>query len=516
MLGRVGIRLILLGVGLAGLVLPVLALLALDAFSLHLVQQTELRLLGQGAVVAQAYRLAWAGESQRPVGDPRPLARRDQRYAPFRGSIQSLSELAEPLPSPFPKAHSVEPAALRAGQRLQRILEDSLIFHLTGVRVVDREGTVVASSQPEVGYSLAGLNEVQRALAGEYRAVLRQRVSDEPAPPLGSLSRRGKLRVFSAQPIFDAGVVIGVVYQSRTAETSVEWLWEQRRGLLLFSAALILLALLLSVGFARTIERPLRAMSQAAKAIADGRQPESGVFLAGGPREVQLLARSLDTMNQQIQRRNRYITEFVSTVGHELKSPLTSITGASEILSEEWDQIPPAQRQRFLSNIRAAAERTTLLVTKLLTLARAENPAIVAERQDIDLLRLRDDLLEHHPDQVEVTVVGNQPRVWACRDELDCVLNNLLDNALRYRNQSKVKVLFTTLPSGHLQIEVENDGPPISPGNQARVFDRFFTTERDAGGTGLGLSIVKALAEARGGSAAVSSDDRRTRFTVVL
>lgn len=515
-LGRIGVRWILLGVGFAGLVLPVLAVLALDAFDLYLVQETERRLLGQGAVIAQAYRLAWAEESHTPLGDPRPHTRRNQRYTPYDETITTLNRLSLALPNPFPKGPAADAASLRAGQRVQRILEDSLVFHLTGVRLLDRHGVVVASSQRELGYSLADLEEVRRALAGKYQAVLRARVSDEPTPPLGSMSRRGKLRVFSAQPILNGEQVVGVVFQSRTAETSIEWLWKQRRGLVILSSTLMVVALLLSFGFARTIERPLRSMSRAAEAIAEGREPPSHLLLAGGPREVELLARSLDSMAQQIRRRNQYITDFVSTVGHELKSPLTSIVGASELLSEGWDNMPGAQRQRFLGNIEAAAARTTKLVGRLLTLARAENPAPQVQGEELDLHALRSQLLERYPNNVTVAVEGGQHTVGGHRDDLECVLANLIDNGLRYRRSAPVSVTLEVLPSGRLALSVENDGLPITLGNQSRLFQRFFTTERDNGGTGLGLSIVKAIAEARGGSVAVASDEHRTQFRVIL
>ncbi len=515
-LGRIGIRWLLLGVGFVGLALPALAMLALDAFDLYLVQETERRLLGQGAVIGQAFRLAWVEESRAPLGNPRPPNRRNERYAPYVETVETLDALSPPLPNLFPNADPADPAATRAGQRLQPVLRDSMIFHLTGVRVLDRRGTVVASTQPKLGFSLAQLGEVRRALAGEYSAVLRERVSDEPAPPLGSLSRRGKFRVFSVQPIWNGPDVIGAVFQSRTAETSTEWLWKQRRGLLFFTGALMIAALLLSFGFARTIERPLRSMSLAAKAIADGQEPAQGLLANGGPREVQLLARSLDTMAQQIQLRNRYIADFVATVGHELKSPLTSISGASELLSEEWNEIPEAQRQRFLANIRAAADRTTKLVQRLLTLARAENPEAIAAPGCVDLEQLRTGLLDRYPDQLSVTIQGEIRTARVRRDDLDCVLSNLLDNALRYRRSARVSVSLRVLPSSQLELEVANDGPPISPSNQARLFQRFFTTERDSGGTGLGLSIIKAVAEAHGGSVAVVSDDQSTRFTVVL
>jgi signal transduction histidine kinase len=100
-------------------------------------------------------------------------------------------------------------------------------------------------------------------------------------------------------------------------------------------------------------------------------------------------------------------------------------------------------------------------------------------------------------------------------EHLDSALGNLIDNALRYRRTEPVCVTLT-LGDGRLHVEVKDDGPGISPANLLRVFERFFTTERDHGGTGLGLAIVRAIAEARGGSARCDSSANGTSFRVVL
>ena len=515
-LGRIGVRWLLLGVGLSGLLLPVLAILALDAFDLYLVQETERRLQGQGAVIGQAYRLLWSEEAGVPLADPRPPGQSHRRYVPYDTAIASIDDAADPIPESLPVAQTTDAVALRAGKRVERLLVDSQLFNLSGVRILDSTGCVVATSRSEAGLCLTSLTEVAQAMRGKYHAVLRTRVSDEPPPAFGSMSRRGQMRVFTAQPVWNGGNLIGLVAQSRTAETSTELLWKQRRGLVVTGSLIILIALGLSLGFARTIERPLRIMSSGAEAIADGRTPPTDLSNTGGPRELRLLGQSLAAMTAKLRVRNQYITDFVSTVGHELKSPLTSISGAAELLIDDFDKIPQAQRQRFLQNIRAAANRTTKLAQRLLDLARAENPELVAETAKVELDRVAADLVERYPRFLSVTVEPSKAAVAIARDQLDSVLGNLLDNALRYRQLRDVQLSLGLTAENQLRIEVANDGPMISANNQERLFERFFTTERDAGGTGLGLSIVKAIAESRGGSVSVASDETGTRFSVVL
>jgi signal transduction histidine kinase len=99
--------------------------------------------------------------------------------------------------------------------------------------------------------------------------------------------------------------------------------------------------------------------------------------------------------------------------------------------------------------------------------------------------------------------------------ELDSVLGNLVDNALRYRRTEVVQVALDA-SAEQLHLTVSDDGPGISPENQTRLFERFFTTERDRGGTGLGLSIVKAIAESHGGKVEVRSSASGTEVSVLM
>jgi signal transduction histidine kinase len=322
--------------------------------------------------------------------------------------------------------------------------------------------------------------------------------------------------VFSALPVFDDGGVIGVVLQSRTSETAEEWLWRQRRDLLYWGLAVLLLGSALFVGFSRIIERPLRSMSRAAEAIAEGKPPEEPLRGISGPKEVQILAEALANMSEKLEHRSHYIQDFVATVSHELKSPLTSIRGAAELLVEQWETIPDEKRQLFLENIQAAAERTTRLAQRLLALAREENPGQHSPLERVRLDAIRRGILERYPEHVRVEVRRPDASRDLAPERLDTVLGNLLDNALRYRASKPVLLSLDVDQTERLVIEVENDGPPISAANQERLFQRFFTTERDRGGTGLGLAMVKAIAEASGGSVDVQSNSQRTRFQVLL
>ncbi|MEO1175527.1 MAG: histidine kinase dimerization/phospho-acceptor domain-containing protein, partial [Myxococcota bacterium] len=164
---------------------------------------------------------------------------------------------------------------------------------------------------------------------------------------MSEVRRRGDVRIFTALPVFDNGEVIGVVRISRTSLDALTSLWLNRRGLIAVAGITGTLLLGISLLSARAIASPLQRLTRRAKAIADGNRssPEN---LGWAPQEVQELAEAFDTMTQRLQERARYISEFASNVSHELKTPLTGIRGATELLREKWESMGADQRERFL------------------------------------------------------------------------------------------------------------------------------------------------------------------------
>jgi signal transduction histidine kinase len=483
----VRIRFLLLGVSAAVFVLPALSLLGLRTYTGYLVRRTEEQLLGQGVLIAEAFRDAWRrqeGRAPAPAGRG-PIA--TSRSAP---AVPLLAEL-EPL--------------LRRAQ----------VVNLSAVRVLEPGGCVVATTRGDDGRCLGALPEVSGARNGRYSAVLRARVSDEPPPPLESLSRRGDQRLFIALPIVDEGKVIGVVRLSRTAESGLEWTWKNRLPLLGGVALVVAAALLLSLVCAGLIARPLERMAAAAGSVSAGGATWPEGVARGAPRELAVLGDALAAMTARLAARAQYVADFAANVSHELKTPLTSIRGAAELLHEQWAGMEESQRQRFLANIQADAERTEALVGGLLRLARIENRTDSPATATILLGDVKRALLQRYPEHVDVTVDDANAAVFIAPEHLDSVLGNLIDNALRYRRERPVRVALA-LRDARLQVDVADDGPGISAASVPRVFERFFTTERDRGGTGLGLAIVQAIAEARGGSARCESSPAGTRFVVVL
>jgi two-component system sensor histidine kinase ChvG len=313
--------------------------------------------------------------------------------------------------------------------------------------------------------------------------------------------------------VWNDGEIIGAVLLSRTAESGLEWLFKRRQGIFYGGLLVLVLTVLTSVAFSWFITRPLSKMARLLRSgESSGRLSE-----VSAPLEIHALAVALDEKARKLESKNRYIAEFAANVSHELKTPLTSIRGAVELLQDSRD-MPAQQRARFLANIEAATERTERLVTRLLYLARLESPQAERESDLAEITSYLQGLKARFGDDIEIHTFDERgdeaPAIAIGEASLEAVFGNLIENSLRYKRRKPILVEVTLLASREssprLYVQVTDDGPGISEQNQRRLFERFFTTERDRGGTGLGLSIVQATAERRGGRATIESGPEGT------
>jgi signal transduction histidine kinase len=507
------IRQLLLAVNAFVLLVPLLAMVALRIYDTHLVQQTEQQLIAQSILIAEAWRDRLLEEEQLPwlAGSTLPPGTTD-RYAPIHPRLDLRDGVAPPEP---PITRTVPPVgeAFRAGARLKPLLDRAQLVNLSGVRILDAEGCTVAwtGDAALLGACIDGAPEVREALQGRYASVVRHRAPWDEAP-LGGAMRRGNLRVYTATPVFADGEVVGVVRMARTSMTPTEALWLHRRKLLLGLGGCVALTALLSLFLSRTISRPMQEITAAAQAAAHGEPPPPVPEGRIVPAEVRTMREALDRMTRQLTDRAHTIAEFAATASHELKTPLTGIRGAAELLRED-DAMPPAQRRRFLDNIEADVGRMQRLTDRLLHLARIQSAPETAEAIDVRAFLSR--LAQRYDGAVQADLEGAPPSITMNPDHLESAVRNLLDNAVRH-GAGKPVALRARAHDGRLRLEIADQGPGISERNRERLFTRFFTTERDRGGTGLGLAIVKAVADTRGGSVDCATGPGGTTFTLVV
>lgn len=520
MVRALSIRALLLGAHAFVWILPLIALLVLRVYDVYLLRQTEHQLIAESVVIGEVYREAWLRQQGRTNDDHQPRAPSEasgatsRSYHPIAAQVDFDTPVLGRQTLTLLKAVRHEAAALSAGAHLAPLLERAQTFNLSAIRVLDGQGCVVATTGSELGLCMGVLPEVKGALAGKYASVLRERISDEPAPPFGDIRRRGTVRVFTALPVISDGKVIGVVRASRTGLDALSSLWANRRGLLWTACLGMALMVVVSIAFSTAIARPLSRLTRAARAVAQGAPAQTLADHAAAPREIAVLREVLFKMALKLEGRAAYVERFASQVSHELKTPITAIRGAAELLAQGIEDMPEADRARFIDNIVEDAHRMERLVGRLLELARLENaPADQAE--PLDLAEAARKLLARHGERVVLEVEATLPSLRISAELFASVLSNLVDNGLRHGAPHAVRVTLRA-EGERVRIDVHDRGPGVSEANRRRLFERFFTTERDHGGTGLGLTIVKVIAEARGGSVSAQFDDEGTTFSVLL
>jgi len=385
---------------------------------------------------------------------------------------------------------------------------------LAGFRITDTSGVVVASSGGAKGENISGDPEVATALAGATGTAVkaRERTMAPTRSSLAGPSRHADVRVFVAVPVLHEGGVVGALVLSRTPREEIQAFYQMAPRLSVGVPLALLGTVGLAIGAGRILSRSLRALADASHGIAAGSdaallalEPASRSHVA----EARALAAAMGTMSARLRRRLRYISEFAGNVSHEFKTPVASLRGTVELLRDD-DEMPPAQRDRFLDNAEADLDRLSRLVGGLLRLARAEEGGA---RWVVALDALVAEVVGRHPG---VVADGHAARADINREQVESAVSNLVENALRHGGDAATVRVTGWVEGPWTGIDIRDDGPGISSANLPRVFDRFFTTDRANGGTGLGLALVRAVAEAHGGRVEVESRPGDTRFRLVL
>jgi two-component system phosphate regulon sensor histidine kinase PhoR len=274
-------------------------------------------------------------------------------------------------------------------------------------------------------------------------------------------------------------------------------------------------------------ELPARLLPLVTRALA-GEQADAELELMG--RSVRATARPLGDPGAivvlydvtRIRSLEAVRREFLSNAAHELRTPVTSISGYAETLL--GGGVDAETSQEFLTTIHRNAQRIAALVADLLVLDSLEGRAeLVGTRAPIGLAQVVGDAARTArgvtPDaRIEVDV-ASELSVLGTRDGLDHIVQNLIDNAVKYGNDTRVTVGAQRV-GRRVQLAICDRGPGIPPGHEDRVFERFYRLDsgrgRDRGGSGLGLAIVKSQLEAIGGRVWVEQADPGARFVVEL
>jgi two-component system OmpR family sensor kinase len=297
-----------------------------------------------------------------------------------------------------------------------------------------------------------------------------------------------------------------------------------------------LLSVLMALLIAGSVSSPLRRLAKAAAAIAQGDYNQTVPMQ--GPTEVQELATNFNSMAEQVRASQQSQRDLLANVSHDLNTPLTSIQGFAQAITDGAAS-DPASVRRSAGVIQDEAQRMSRMVSELLDLARIESGQIVMRRETVHLNAvLRDcmDKLTLRAQQTGVTlntqVPDNLPVVLGDGDRLAQVFTNLLDNALKHTPEGGKVTLAAralsgssivrrgkTWPAG-VEVSVADTGSGIPPEDLSRIFERFYQVDKSrqrSSGLGLGLAIVKQIVESHHGAIhAESVVGLGSRFVVTL
>jgi signal transduction histidine kinase len=217
--------------------------------------------------------------------------------------------------------------------------------------------------------------------------------------------------------------------------------------------------------------------------------------------------------------------EIVSTVSHELRSPLTSVKGYTSLLLNRWGRLRDDQKQMMLEQVNHDADRVTRLVTELLDISRLETGRLILRPQLVDLARLAATVVEkvklEYPElDARLSFSDNFPKVYADPDKIEQVLTNLVENACKYASLKGLSVIGEASAGDEVSVTVSDKGEGIPDADLHKVFNKFYRrSEGRPTGSGLGLWISRGLVEAHNGRLIAESNPGQGtsfRFTLPL
>ncbi len=289
-------------------------------------------------------------------------------------------------------------------------------------------------------------------------------------------------------------------------------------------AALVIFLLAAAALFfiTRQMTRPISGMAGAAESMSRGdftaRAPEEG------SREIQALSRSFNNMAGQLADLEQSRRDFVANVSHELRSPITSIQGFAQGMLD--GTIPPESHGEYLQVVVDETHRLSKLIQNLLNLSRMESEETSLAYSDFDINELARRVLISRMTQIEEKELNIEARmdedpcpVHADADQIQQVIINLLDNAIKFTPRGGSVTLHTRREGETVYLRVKDNGTGILPEDAPHLFDRFYKADKAhtvGQGTGLGLAICKRIMEKHSQSIRLVSGEGGAEFEITL
>lgn len=359
------------------------------------------------------------------------------------------------------------------------------------VYITDVHGIVIYDSEDEaVGQDYSKWNDVYLTLHGRYGVRSTQ---EEPGD-----SRSNVMHV--AAPVYDQKKLVGVLTVAKPTLSVQPFIDRSRQHVERAGWWLMGGALAIGLMFTWWLTRSVGLLRRYARDVSQGKKAQLPALGSG---ELDELGRALAEMREKLDGRE-YVENYVHHLAHEMKSPLTALTGAAELLDEN---LPAHERAVFTANIREQSTRLKDMLDKLLALARVEHRTALEEAVSINLRELVATVIADHAlrmQQRNITVHNLSGDACTIGEPflLRQALANLLDNAIDFSPDGGDIMFSLHTESGKHHLSVRDHGAGIPDYALPRVFERFYSLARPGTqrkSTGLGLPFVREVALLHGG-----------------
>jgi len=377
------------------------------------------------------------------------------------------------------------------GAQIFDIQKESFDFR---VYVTDANGKVVFDSEGlHVGHDFSRWNDVARTLRGEYGARTSR---DKPEDPATSW-------MYVTAPVLWQGERIGVLSFGKHNVTLNPYIERMTGRIRSSGLVMLMISTIVGVFLSAWLVRSINRLIAYARDVSAGRKASPPT---DGGSQFSELAHALAAMRERLEGK-QYVERYVQNLAHEMKSPLTAIVSASELLEGE---MPETERQRFTTLIQEQANRLYLVIERMLQLARVEQLQRLEDHQALDLAGLVGQAVEAHRVALQKRNLSVKLEVVSgasCHGDaflLQQAIGNLLDNAIDFSPAgSAIDIRLEKTPDSFcLKIRDHGEGAPEYA--LPHIFDRFYSLPRPATerkSTGLGLPFVREVAHLHGGEA---------------
>lgn len=373
------------------------------------------------------------------------------------------------------------------------------------VYVTNKQGIVIYDSDHglAVGEDYSTWRDVHLTLSGQYGARATQIPGEFSTGDPGQ-----QLTIaYVAAPIYQHGEISGVVTIAKPKNNIDRFVANAKFNLMLAIMISVVIVVLLGLLLYIWVSRPLRALVQYANGVSVGARVELPDL---GNNEIGKVGAAIDNMRQALEDK-QYVERYVQSLTHELKSPLTAIHAAAELLGRD---LPPDKRTQFMQTILIEAERLNTFADQLLQLAALEKRKKIEAQAVCELHDLLQAIIAVHTVACEqrklqlVYQADAQPQVIGDCFLIRQAIDNLLRNAIAFAPaHSEIRVRVQRVEAQAV-VEIMDVGPGIPAYVGERVFERFFSLPRPDTGqksTGLGLNFAREVAQLHGGSLALEN-----------